>query len=363
VIGTRATLSMTLFCMLAMAQWSDASSTSPNDTFREIRKITPKNGVEQQEMVNIGGVPQWISIRARDRSAPILLVVHGGPGFTLSPVSDYYMRDWEEFFTVVQWDQRGAGKSFRREDRQSLAASLTVDRLVRDTEELIELLRTRFKRDKVVLLAHSFGTILGVKVAQKRPDLLHAYVGMGQFVDFARSETLGYDATLKDARADKNTEAISQLEAIAPFPDPTRPERNLQNLAVERRWLAHYGGYFRAGGAGQHHAVAQLSPTHSAAELQTRQEAHNVILESMWGELSGVDLNDDIQFDVPILIMQGRHDRGTSSELVKQWHAAVKAPSKKLIWFEESSHMVYEEEPGKLLVALVNEVLPLTRPK
>lgn len=362
MIGTRTTILMTLFCIVSMPQWSHASQ-SPNDAFRDIRKIATEHGIEQQEIVNIGGVPQWISIRARDRSAPILLVVHGGPGFTLSAVSDYYMRDWEEFFTVVQWDQRGAGKSYRREDRQSLAATLTIDRLVRDTEELIELVRKRFKRDRVFLLAHSFGTILGVKVAQRRPDLLYAYVGMGQFVDAARSEALGYEATLADARAERNTEAISQLEAIAPFPDATHPERNLQNLAVERRWLAHYGGYFKAGGAGQHNAVAQLSPAYTAADLQARQEAHNFILQSMWSELGGVDLSNDTRFDVPIIIMQGRHDRGTSSVLVKEWHDALKAPYKKLIWFEESAHMVYEEEPGKLLVTLASEVLPLARPR
>lgn len=359
--GTRTTVLMTLLCMLSMPSWSYASSSSPNEVFRAIRKISTTGGIEQQELVNIGGVPQWISIRARDRNAPILLVVHGGPGFTLAPVSDYYMRDWEEFFTVVQWDQRGAGKSSRGEDRQRLAATLTIDRLVRDTEELIELLRTRFQRDRVVLVAHSFGTILGVKVAQRRPDLLYAYVGMGQFVDARRSEALGYEATMADARADKNAEAIAQLEAIAPFPDPTHPERNLQNLAIERRWLAHYGGYFRAGGAGQHYAVAQFSPTYSVAELQARQEAHDFILQAMWTELGGGDLSHDNKFDVPVIIMQGRHDRGTSSALVQEWHASVEAPYKKLIWFEQSSHMVYEEEPGKLLVALVNELLPLIR--
>lgn len=363
VIGTRTTVLMTLLGMLSTPTWTNASSPPPNETIRDIRKITTSNGIEQQEFVTIGGVPQWISIRARNRNAPILLVVHGGPGFTLSPVSDYYMRDWEEFFTVVQWDQRGAGKNHRSEARQSLAPTLTIERMVRDTEELIELLRQRFKRDRVVLLAHSFGTILGVKVAQKRPDLLYAYIGMGQFVDARRSEALGYEATLADARAARNVEAIAQLEAIAPFPHPTHPERNLQNLAIERRWLAHYGGYFRAGGAGQHYAVAQLSPTYTAADLQTRQEAHDFILQTMWTQLGRVDLSHDIKFDVPVIIMQGRHDRGTSSALVEEWHVAVKAPYKKLIWFEESSHMVYEEEPGRLLVALANDVLPLTRPR
>lgn len=283
-----------------------ASNISANDAFRAIRKITTSDGIEQQEIITIGGVPQWISIRARDRNAPILLVLHGGPGFTVSPVSDYYMRDWEEFFTVVQWDQRGAGKSHRSDGKEPLAPTLTIDRLVRDTEELIELLRNRFKRDRIVLVAHSFGTVLGVKVAQRRPDLLHAYVGMGQFVDAMRSEALGYEATLADARAEKNAEAIAALEAIAPFPDAARAERNLQNLAIERRWLAHYGGYFRAGGLGQHHAVEQLSPMYTAADLQARQEAHDFIVQTMWKELGNVNLNDAVQFRVPIIIMQGR---------------------------------------------------------
>jgi pimeloyl-ACP methyl ester carboxylesterase len=340
---------------------SDTAAPSTNDAFREIRKITTKQGIEEQTFVKIGGVPQWISIRARDRTAPILLVLHGGPGFTLSPVSDYYMRDWEEFFTVVQWDQRAAGKSHRSEDRAALAPTLTIERLVLDAEEMVEYLRKRFDQERVVVLAHSFGTIIGAKLATRRPDLLHAYVGMGQFVDFMRGEELGYAATLADARTARNEEAIAQLEGIAPFPDRQRPERNLQNLGTERRWLAHYGGYFKAGGFGHHDAVAAMSPMHNSEDLQVRQEAHNFIVEHMWDELPDVHLNDHIKFAVPIVILQGRYDRGTSSALVDEWMAKVQAPRKKLVWFEESSHMVYEEEPGKLLVVLVNEVLPLTR--
>jgi pimeloyl-ACP methyl ester carboxylesterase len=340
---------------------SHASDLSPNASFQEIRKITTKKGIEREELIELGGVQQWISIRGRDRDAPILLVLHGGPGFTLSPVSYYYMRDWEEFFTVVQWDQRAAGKSYRREDREQLAPTLTIDRLVLDAEELVEHLRKQFGRERVVILAHSFGTIVGTKLAEKRPDMLYAYVGMGQFVDFQRSETLGYEATLADARADQNQDAITALEAIAPFPDPANPQRNLENLPTERRWLAHYGGYFKAGGFGSHEAVARFSPIHSSADLETRQEAHNFIVEEMWDEAGTVNLMDDVKFEIPIVIMQGRYDRGTSSQLVDEWYAKIEAPLKKLIWFEDSSHMVYEEEPGKMLVALVNEVLPLTR--
>lgn len=357
----RALIWTTLASLLATPLIGFASDLSPNAAFREIRKIVTPRGIQQEEFVEIGGTRQWISIRARDRDAPIMLVIHGGPGFTLSPVTDYFMRDWEEFFTVVQWDQRAAGKSYRRDEREKLAPTLTIDRFVLDAEELIEYLRKRFDRERVVVLAHSFGTIVGAKLAQRRPDLLYAYVGMGQFVDFEHGEKLGYEATLADARADSNEEAIAQLEAIAPFPDPEHPERNLENLPTERRWLAHYGGYFKAGGFGSHEAVARLSPTHSAADLEIQQEGHDFIVEHMWDEVGTVSLLDDVKFDVPIVIMQGRYDRGTSSQLAAAWYAKIVAPAKKLIWFDESSHMVFEEEPGKLLVSLVNEVLPLTR--
>jgi proline iminopeptidase len=359
--ATRITTLISLACLLALPISAQPADATPNDTFREIRRITTKDGIEQQELVTIGGVKQWISIRARHQDAPVLLVLHGGPGFTLSPVSYYYMRDWEEFFTVVQWDQRASGKSYRPEDEQALAPTLTIERMVRDTEEMIELLRKRFKHDRVVLLAHSFGTIVGVKLAERRPDLLHAYVGMGQFIDFMRGETLGYQTTLAAARAENNAEAIEQLEALAPFPDPDRPHRNLENLPTERRWLAQYGGYYRAGGVGHHDAVAGMSPTHDAADLAARQRAHNFIVETMWPSLQALHLNETTRFQVPIIILQGRHDLGTPSALVDEWHASIEAPHKKLVWFEDASHMVYEEEPGKVLVTLVNEVLPLVK--
>ncbi|HVF16496.1 MAG TPA: alpha/beta hydrolase, partial [Steroidobacteraceae bacterium] len=297
-----------LITVLFSSAFASAADTPTGAALKDIRKIVTKNAIDEQDLIEIGGVRQWISIRARDRSAPILLVLHGGPGFTLSPVSDYYMRDWEEFFTVVHWDQRAAGKSYRAEDRERIAPTLTIDRLVLDTEELIEHLRKRFKRDRVVLLAHSFGTIVGVKLAQKRPELLYAYVGTGQFVDFERSERLGYEATLADARADKNHEAIKQLEAISPFPDAAHPERNLKNLPLERRWLAHYGGYFKAGGFGSHDAVAGLSPTHTSADLEKRQKAHDFIVEAMWDEVANVSLSSQVEFAVPVVLLQGRYD-------------------------------------------------------
>lgn len=337
-----------------------ANAATPHETFAKTRQIVTTDGIQTEEFVALGGIKQWISVRGRHRDNPILLFLHGGPGFTVSPVSYHYMRDWEEYFTVVQWDQRGAGKTYQTNDPAALRPTMTIDRMVADAEELATHLCTTYGKKRIVLMAHSFGTILGTKLAQRRPDLFHAYVGMGQFVDAARSEKMGFDATLAAARAANNTKAIAELTAIAPFPDPARPERNMQNLGKERFWLATYGGYYWRG-MGHFNDIAAMSPTYNADDLKVRDTAQGFSIQAMWDTLGKTNLTGETNFQCPVLIFQGRHDLGTSAILAGEWFAGLKAPSKQIVWFEHSAHMVYEEEPGKLLVTLVERVLPLTR--
>jgi len=358
-----ASLKRALVVILAALTAASANAQSPNDVFRNTRTLATTDAIDEHGLVTIGGIPQWVSVRGRHRSQPLLLVLHGGPGFTVSPVSYYYMRDWEEHFTVVQWDQRGAGKTYAANDPEKIKATLSIDRMVADAEELIGYLREKYHQDRIVLMGHSFGTLLGVKLAQRKPEWLYAYVGMGQFTDPERSEAEGYAATLAAAKADKNEKAVAALLAVAPFPDMKNPARTLENLSTERFWLATYGGYYWPGGFGHHTEISGLSPDYTADELKTRDEAQFFSLKVLWNEIGQISLMKATRFKVPVVILQGRHDRGTSSALVEEWFATLEAPVKKLVWFEDSAHMVYEEEPGKTLVSLVNEVLPLVKAK
>jgi len=357
----RLPLSVCTCLLAALAPATGAPGQTPNEIIRDARYLAPKDAIDQQGLVQIGGIPQWISVRARHRRSPILLVVHGGPGFTLSPTSFYYLRDLEEYFTVVQWDQRGAGKTYAASDPEKIKPTMSVDRLVDDGAELIRYLTKTYGQQRVVLLGHSFGTVIGTRLALKHPELLYAYVGTGQFVDFVKSESDGYRQTLADAEAAHNSEAVRQLRSIAPFPDAQHPERNVQNLGTERRWLAEYGGYYAAGGVGHNEAIAKLSPDHDAHDLQVRNEAQGFSDRALWGELGHVSFLDQTRFRIPVVIIEGRHDRGTSSALVAGWFDRIRAPSKRMIWFEDSAHMTFEEEPGKFLVTLVDQVLPLTK--
>src|SRR5690606_27976034 len=113
---------------------------------------------------------------------------------------------------------------------------------------------------------------------------------------------------------------------------------------------AHYDGYYWRKGFGHNAAIASMSPVYSADELKLRDEAMGFSNETMWRELGTVDLTSATEFELPVIILQGRHDRGTSSQLVRQWFDTIQAPEKQLVWFEDSAHMVYEEGAGRQLV-------------
>ncbi len=141
--------------------------------------ITAPNGIDEAKYVEIGGIEQWITIRGQDRSNPVLLFLHGGPGDATNPWGYAGFRSWLKQFTVVQWDQRGAGRTLGKTG-PSLGPTITIERMVQDGIELTELLRKELKQDGLILVGHSWGSILGLLMVKSRPDLFHAFVGTGR---------------------------------------------------------------------------------------------------------------------------------------------------------------------------------------
>jgi pimeloyl-ACP methyl ester carboxylesterase len=179
--------------------------------------ITSENGIDEARYVAVGGLEQWITIRGEDRKNPVLLFLHGGPGDATNPWGYAGFRSWLRSFTVVQWDQRGAGRTLGR-NGPSLAPTITIDRMVQDGIELAELLRKELQKDKIVLVGHSFGSILGVLMAKARPDLFYAYVGTAQVGDEVRNYAVAYTDLLKKAEILRDPRAIRELKEIGPPP-------------------------------------------------------------------------------------------------------------------------------------------------
>lgn len=357
-------LPLTLFA-LALATAAAPQAPPPPDPYTpgqavvaDIGRIVTPNGVQETFEAVLGGARQVVNVRGADRANPILVFVHGGPGAVEMPVAWAFQRPWEDFFTVVQWDQRGAGRSFLLEDPKVIAPTLSVERYRDDAIELIELLQRRYSQRKVFLLGHSWGSIVGLSVAAKRPDLLYAYIGMGQVIDFRANEQAGFDWVLDQARQDNNAEAVRELEAIRPYPGPGAFDPG--KTGVERKWSIHYGGL----AAGRSDAdfyfhAPRLSPEYTAADRQAWDDGSAFTIATLFPQLSKITFNDLRQLDTPVFMFLGRRDHTTPSSIAADWMARVQAPGKSVVWFENSAHLPMIEEPGRVLAALLDQVRPL----
>jgi pimeloyl-ACP methyl ester carboxylesterase len=325
----------------------------------DLRRVVADGGIERLESVRIGGIDQWVSIRGNDRRNPVLLMLHGGPGWVAMPTSWYFQRGWEEYFTVVQWDQRGAGKTYVANDPARVAPTMSRERMIADTEEMVAWLRREFGKDKIFVMGQSWGSYLGLELAQRRPGWLHAYIGIGQLTNAPESERRGWAWTLQQAREDGNAEAVAELEALAPYAPGSTPVP-LENLFKQRRWLNYYGGmvHNRRGGDAEAAAIT-LSPEYTDQDVAGIWKGNDFSMQHLLGEVLTLDMSAVRELKVPLFLFEGRHDYNVSSELAAQWFQTVKAPTKQLVWFEQSAHEVMIEEPGKTLLTLVQQVRPI----
>jgi proline iminopeptidase len=324
----------------------------------EIDRITTPNGVQETFEVVLGGARQIVNVRGSDRANPVLLFVHGGPGAVEMPMAWAFQRPWEDFFTVVQWDQRGAGRSFPLNDPKLLAPTLTPERYRDDAIQLIELLRHKYNKNKIFLVGHSWGSAIGLSVAVKRPDLLYAYVGIGQLIDFRENERVGYEWTLEQARKDHNPRAVRELEQLSPYPGPGAFD--VEKMTTERKWSIHYGAL----AAGRDNAdfyfnAPRLSPLYTAADRKAWDEGSKFTIATLFPKLASISFKDLDKLSVPVFLFIGRHDYTTPWPIAQRWLDRLKAPRKAMVWFENSAHLPMMEEQGHTLKALLDYVRPL----
>lgn len=316
-------------------------------------RIATAHGISSLETVVLGNREQSILIRGEDKRRPVLLFLHGGPGGPVMFEARLFSRELEKHFVVVHWDQRGAGKSYSSDID---AAEMTIAQFKSDTVELIRLLQRRFQVERVLLVGHSWGTILGALVAHEHPELLWAYVGAAQVVDMQRNEQISYDHVVSLARRAGNQEALAELARIKP------PYDSIQELKVQRRWLWHFLEKERSveSPANTDDALIRVleSPEYSLLDVWRTYKGLFWTLEVMWDGLKEVDLVRQVpRIDVPVYLLLGRHDRQVSVELAEEWLAQLEAPRKQIIWFENSAHDMHLDEPQRFQKVLIETVL------
>ena len=328
---------------------------------QDLGRIVAPSGIQESYKTKIGGIEQWLSVRGQDKANPIILFIHGGPASPLIPTLWQFQRPIEEYFTVVNYDQRGAGKTYVDDHSDATGETLHIPRYVDDAIEIAEYVRKRYGKSKVILMAHSWGTTIGLSAALKRPDLFYAYVGIGQFINTRDNEKISFDFGMQQAKAHGNTAAVKEMETIAPYPgdQPITRER----IIIARKWPQFYGGLTAYREDSQYFFSAPLlSPEYTAAEVCAIDQGNVFSLGRLLPEFLNIDFKGVHSFPIPIVMFLGRHDYTTPAQPTADWLAKVTAPSKQGVWFERSSHMIPWEEPGKMLISLVQNVRPFAEP-
>jgi pimeloyl-ACP methyl ester carboxylesterase len=313
-----------------------------------------QKGIDALEEVTLGGAKQWILIRGEDITNPILLFLHGGPGFCEMPHTHIDSARLEKHFVVVNWDQRGAGKSY---DPNIPKETMNIEQFLSDAHELIQMLRERFSKDKIFLIGHSWGSVLGLYTAYRHPGYLHAYIGMGQLVNAKEGEMISYQYTVEKAKEAGDEKAIKSLEKIGPPPY----EAGYQSLFTQRMLLARYGGSMRNLSFTEFVKIRESSPYYTKADNASFMKAFMQSISLMWDELMAVNFFEDVpEVQIPVYFFTGKCDYQVPFEVLERYFAVLKAPHKEIVWFENSCHTPNLSDPETYQDRLINLVLKNT---
>jgi pimeloyl-ACP methyl ester carboxylesterase len=300
--------------------------------------------------ISIGGLDQWVMIRGESVSNPPLILLHGGPGLSETVFFRRFNAELEKSFTVVYWDQRGAGRSF---DPAIPRSSLTVARFITDLDELVDAVRKRLGKEKVAVLGHSWGTALGVLYAARFPEKVAAYVGCAQIGDWAAGESSSYAFAVAEAERRGESRALKKLRTIGP------PPHTASSLWTERTLVSRLEGRFGAKAMWNMGRAVLGAPESSIFDLPKTMRGFRFSLEAMWPEVSALNLVELVPtLQMPVFFFLGRKDHWVPPETSVAYFESLVAPSKRLVWFEESGHEMFVDEAAKFNATMIELVRP-----
>ncbi|MBZ5537541.1 MAG: alpha/beta hydrolase [Acidobacteriia bacterium] len=313
-------------------------------------RITIAPPIQETRFATLGGIEQWITIRGANRANPVLLIVHGGPGDAQSSLRSTYSV-YERDFTIVQWDQRGAGKTYAKNPN----SPPEPERVELDGIELARYLCDYLARKKILLLGHSWGSYLAVGMVQRRPELFAAYIGTGQVGSWRANIQAQFDFLLAKARAANDRKRVEQLEAIG-TPDPTNATqyfswwrmRNPYMSPDDARWFEELGQMVRS------------NPEFTEEYMKTLGDGMNYSGRTTLNAMLTTELPTTANtLKVPFFVIQGEEDMVTPTSVAVKYFNVVKAPKKKLILIEHAGHFAIVTHREEFLAALVKNVRPL----
>jgi pimeloyl-ACP methyl ester carboxylesterase len=298
--------------------------------FKDAAGRTIPGSIAALEEITLGGCRQWILVRGRDINNPLLLFLHGGPGMPAMYLVHAFQQELEKDFVVVHWDRRGAGKSY---SKSLPVESLTDAQLLADAAELLAYLKNRFGVPKIYLVGHSWGTRLGLYLAKKWPQDLYAYIGIGQLAFTSEIPAIQDRFIRQEAAKAKNRKALKDLA--------------LKGRIVHEKWIFRFGGeLYRANSFWPLLWTGVRAPEYTLTDILNITKGVNLYDNHFRAtEFPGDPAEEVLSVRVPVYFFTGRHDYVDPFELSERYFEKLRAPRKRLVWFENSAHFPFFEEP------------------
>jgi pimeloyl-ACP methyl ester carboxylesterase len=311
--------------------------------------IKGNNSVSELVQINVGGQFQTLSIRGTNKDNPIVLFLHGGPGLPQICYSRKYKSKLEDNFLVVNWDQRGSGKSYSFfMDKENF----TKNQIVEDAKEVIEYLCKTYGKDKLILVGHSWGTELGMDVIKSDSSRISAYVGIGQVVSQKEGESISYEYAIDLAKQNQDSSAVNKLESMKDAPN----KDEIQATFVKENVIKKYSPFKNDIDVTNEVVKGCLFSPESNGLDAIKYACGNILsAKKLWGTNKEFNLFNEVKkVDIPVYFCAGRYDYTTPSVLVEKYYEMLQAKQKEFIWFENSAHFPQYTENDKFCDLLLN---------
>ncbi len=318
-------------------------------------EIRTENGIQEDAWITLGGIRQYIRIRGEDADNPVILMLHGGPGYPMAYMDYYYNKGIIDAFTMVSWDQRGSGRTYYENREMNIETDLSRETLLNDLDQLVDFLRAKFNEKKIIIMGHSWGTILGSLYANRHPEKVKAYIGVGQIVDFdegkvraaeAAAGIAGNQGETKDVEILRQTsEAFSRTKTV----DEIDFDNTVKMITTSLKYLQN---------PEEMSAIANMwtgltSPDMSfndvkwfliASDFEKIVRYEKPLIQEMYFDFN---LYEAIrQFKVPALFISGEADWITPAIMVEEYVETLNAPWKKMVLIENAGHVPFLDKPG-----------------
>lgn len=320
---------------------------------QEILQCYTEKGICLYETPEINGIRQYIQIRGADKKAPLMLFLHGGPGGSMAGLCHVMQPEWEHHFTVVNWDQRNACKTYlaNKSNAAAISQSGTLEDYMADIDAVIAYLHTVYDFEKIILMGFSWGSLIGAEYAKRHGETVSHYIGVGQFIHYI--DGLHYSCewlrkVVKGAPAD--VEKINAFENSIPDPPQMTPAfmNSLHGFSMlGAKYIAKDGRAF---------PIKSLltSPFLRFGEKMTMVHGNPKLFSGTYQTMLSHDFRNNLHFDMPVLFVSGDEDFVCPNELLAQHFGQITAPQKKNVVISKATHTCFYDQPTAFLDTIID---------